>query len=113
MGDIKGGDVLVFTMEILKIKGGKKPASRCNVKTLEKCSDKEKEYIQKQSAKGKEHIAGELKRLEGMRGRQMKEDKVSWLNMRIKLLGSMKDEFIAPMCTCLHGSHQIEASDWA
>jgi len=89
---IKGGDVLVFTMEIVKIKGGKKPASRCDVKSLEKCTDKEKEYIGKQSAKGKEGIAAELKRLKGMSGSSMKEDKLSWLNARVRLLGKMKDE---------------------
>merc|ERR1719343_1238163 len=32
-----GGNVLIFTMEIIKIKGNKTPASRCDVKTLEKC----------------------------------------------------------------------------
>merc|ERR1712107_11398 len=42
---IGGGDVLVFTMEILKIKGKKTPANRCDVTSLEGCSDKEKEYI--------------------------------------------------------------------
>ena len=31
---IGGGDVLVFTMEILTIKGGKKPASRCDANSL-------------------------------------------------------------------------------
>eukprot|EP00413_Alexandrium_margalefii_P037696 CAMPEP_0204581696 /NCGR_PEP_ID=MMETSP0661-20131031/44798_1 /ASSEMBLY_ACC=CAM_ASM_000606 /TAXON_ID=109239 /ORGANISM="Alexandrium margalefi, Strain AMGDE01CS-322" /LENGTH=227 /DNA_ID=CAMNT_0051590913 /DNA_START=61 /DNA_END=744 /DNA_ORIENTATION=- len=89
---IGGGDVLVFTMEIMKITGNKKPASRCDVKTLEKCTDKEKEYVSKQKEKGKDKVASELKRLEGMRGGQMKEDKLSWLNARIKLLGKMKDE---------------------
>jgi len=89
---IGGGDVLVFTMEIIKIKGDKKPASRCDVKTLEKCTDKEKEYVAKQQQKGKEKVEAELKRLEGMKGGQMKEDKLSWLNNRIKLLGKMKDE---------------------
>merc|ERR1712023_81850 len=34
---IKGGDVLVFTMEILKIKGGKTPASKCDAKTYDGC----------------------------------------------------------------------------
>jgi hypothetical protein len=37
---IGAGDVLVFTIEILRIKGGKKPASRCDVKSLEGCTDK-------------------------------------------------------------------------
>mmetsp|Transcript_1734 Transcript_1734/g.4750 ORF Transcript_1734/g.4750 Transcript_1734/m.4750 type:complete len:228 (-) Transcript_1734:168-851(-) len=89
---IGGGDVLVFTMEIIKINGGKKPASKCDVKTLEKCTDKEKDYIEKQKSKGKDKLAAEMKRLEKMRGEPMKDDKLSWLNTRIKLLGKMKDE---------------------
>merc|ERR1711920_1202472 len=32
---IKGGDVLIFRMEMLKIKGGKKRAVPCNLKTRE------------------------------------------------------------------------------
>merc|ERR1712036_74923 len=49
---IGGGDVLVFTMEIVKIKGDKVAAHRCDVKTLEGCSDKEKDYVEKMKAKG-------------------------------------------------------------
>jgi len=89
---IGGGDVLVFTMEILKIKGNKVPASRCDVKSLEGCSDKEKEYITKQSANGKEKVESELKRLSGMKGGSMKDDKLGWLNKRINLLQKLKDE---------------------
>merc|ERR1712232_691415 len=77
---IKGGDVLVFTMEIIKIKGDKKPASRCDVVTLEGCTDKEKAYVEKQKPKGKEKVAAELERLKGMRGGSMKEDMLNWLN---------------------------------
>merc|ERR1711972_303954 len=86
------GDVLVFTMEIIKINGGKKPADKCDVKTLEKCSDKEKDHIAKQKAKGTEKVEAELKRLKGISGGKMKEDNLIWLNKRIKLLGKMKDE---------------------
>merc|ERR1711862_1013027 len=68
---IGGGDVLVFTMEILKINGKKVPASRCDVKTLKGCSDKEKEYIEKQKANGKEKVEGELNRLQKMKSGQM------------------------------------------
>mmetsp|Transcript_116332 Transcript_116332/g.329677 ORF Transcript_116332/g.329677 Transcript_116332/m.329677 type:complete len:231 (-) Transcript_116332:116-808(-) len=89
---IGGGDVLVFTMEIIRIKGGKKPANRCDVKTLDGCSDKAKEYIQKQKEKGKEKVAAELKRLEGLQGGAMKEDKMQWLTARIGILGKLKDE---------------------
>merc|ERR1711865_419696 len=42
---IGGGDVLVFTMEILKINGDKVPANKCDVKTLDGCSEKETTYI--------------------------------------------------------------------
>merc|ERR1712196_733249 len=31
---IKGGDVLIFRMEIVKINGEKKPADRCNIESL-------------------------------------------------------------------------------
>merc|ERR1712086_1213661 len=84
--DIGCGDCLVFTMEIVKINGDKKPADRCNVKSLEGCTDKQKEYIGKQQTKGKDKIADELKRLQGMTGSQMKEDKLQWLHGRINLL---------------------------
>merc|ERR1712176_1069605 len=53
---IGGGDVLVFTMEIVKIKGDKEPASKCDVATLEGCTDKEKAYVEKQKPKGKDAI---------------------------------------------------------
>mmetsp|Transcript_55829 Transcript_55829/g.88480 ORF Transcript_55829/g.88480 Transcript_55829/m.88480 type:complete len:224 (-) Transcript_55829:140-811(-) len=85
---IGGGDVLVFTMEIIKIKGDKKPASKCDVKTLEGCKDNEKEYVTKFKAK-KDKIPTELKRLQGMRSEPMKPEKLSWLEARIKLLEKM------------------------
>merc|ERR1719436_1072406 len=45
---IKGGDMLIFRMEILKIgQGEKKPASRCDPKTLKGCNEKQKAYIEK------------------------------------------------------------------
>ena len=44
---IGGGDVLVFTMEIIKIKGNTKPAITCDPSTLAGCNDKEKAYIGK------------------------------------------------------------------
>merc|ERR1712072_758788 len=69
---IGGGDVLVFTMEIIKIKGDKKPASKCDVKTLEGCKDKVK-------GKGAGEVAKQLTRLKGMRGGSMKPELLSWL----------------------------------
>merc|ERR1719387_3460380 len=42
---IGGGDTLIFTMEILKIKGGKVPANKCDVASLEGCTEKESTYL--------------------------------------------------------------------
>ena len=40
---IKGGDVLIFRMEILNIKGGKKRLVKCDFKTKEGCDEDEVE----------------------------------------------------------------------
>ena len=72
---IGGGDVLVFTMEILKINGNKVPASRCDVSTLEGCDDKEKTYLNAKKALSTADIATEVKRLDGMSGKKMAADK--------------------------------------
>ena len=90
--NIGGGDVLVFTMEIIKIKGNKVPASRCDVKTLEGCDEKESEYINKQKSKDAAAIAAEVKRLDGMSGKKMATDKATWLSKRLVLLRKLKEE---------------------
>lgn len=91
---IKGGDVLIFNMEILKINGETKPAERCDVETLKGCSDKAKAYVEKQKKGGAEKMKSELKRLEGMTAGTMKEDAKNWLMSRVGLLKklSAKDE---------------------
>ena len=89
---IPGGSVLVFQMEILKIKGGKVPAVRCDVKTLDGCGEKEKAYVEKQKAKGADAIAAEHSRLSKMSGGGMKPELAAWLSARVSLLQKMKDE---------------------
>jgi len=94
---IPGGSVLVFIMEIIKIKGETVPAQRCNPATLDKCSEKEISYIGK--IKGKvaadsTFLSTELERLKGMakKGDSMKPDLLAWITKRIGLIGKMKDE---------------------
>merc|ERR1712187_569017 len=91
---IKGGDVLIFNMEIIKINGAKKPAEKCDVDTLKGCNDKAKAYIEKQGKATAEKRKAELKRLEGMQGGEMKPEAKNWLMSRVKLLKKMtaKDE---------------------
>merc|ERR1719316_1623146 len=93
-GKIKGGDVLIFRMEIVKIKGDKKPAERCDIESKKGCNDKQLKYLEKQGAATKEKRAAELKRLSGMTCGEMKEEARNWLTGRIKLLEKMvkKDE---------------------
>jgi len=87
---IGGGDVLVFTMEIIKIKGAKKPASKCDAKTYEGCSEKESEYLKKKADVSSAAIADEIKRLNGMAGQKMADDKKAWLTARVNLLNKLK-----------------------
>mmetsp|Transcript_76594 Transcript_76594/g.212779 ORF Transcript_76594/g.212779 Transcript_76594/m.212779 type:complete len:234 (-) Transcript_76594:156-857(-) len=91
---IKGGDVLIFNMEILGIKGESKPAERCDVQTLKGCSDKAKTYIEKQQHAGAEKRKAELKRLEGMQSGTMQPAAKDWLMSRINWLKQLtaKDE---------------------
>merc|ERR1712187_585030 len=91
---IKGGDVLIFNMEIIKIKGNKKPADKCDPIGEEKkgCNDKQKAYIEKQLKNTKEKRKAELTRLTGMQGGEMKPEAKNWLMSRVKLLTKMTDK---------------------
>lgn len=88
---IKGGDTLVFTMEIIKIEGDKVPAMKCDPETGKECNDKEKTFIETikgKMAKGMD-VAKEILRLNKMKGKKMKDELVSWLNRRVYILEQM------------------------
>ena len=89
---IGGGDALVFTMEILKIKGDKVPANRCDPADPEKgCSEKEQKFIAKASDTWDEaKRAAQLKRLKGMQGGKMKPALAKWINQRIAILSKLE-----------------------
>ena len=92
---IKGGDTLVFTMELLKIKGDKKPAAKCDPKSLKGCSDKEKAFIEKVGKKmgeDKEKYAAEVDRLKKIAGKSMTDESASWVQKRMKILTKLHDE---------------------
>merc|ERR1711972_52907 len=86
---IKGGDVLIFRMEIMTIKGGKKPAEKCDPGLLKGCNDKQKGYVEKQNKNTAEKRKSELQRLEGMQGGEMKPENKNWLMSRINILKKM------------------------
>ena len=87
---IGGGDVLVFTMEILKINGPTNPASKCDVKTLEGCTDQESKYLTNKKALKLDELDTELVRLSGMAGKKMAPPQTKWVNTRIRLLNAVK-----------------------
>merc|ERR1712100_715391 len=58
-GKIQGGDVLVFRMEIVTIKGNEKPADKCDIETKKGCNEKQVKYLEKQGGGTKEKRAGE------------------------------------------------------
>merc|ERR1719392_399345 len=79
---IKGGDVLIFRMEILSINGKKKRAVHCDFKTLAGCNDRQKAYLEKQGKATADKRKSELKRLEGMQNGEMKPEAKGWLMSR-------------------------------
>ncbi len=88
-------EVLIFRMEIIKINGDSKPAVTCDVKTLEECDAKEKDFIAKQKAAAVSkpgHYATELARLKTMKGGKMKPELLDWLVQRMGLLQRMVSE---------------------
>mmetsp|Transcript_39828 Transcript_39828/g.104984 ORF Transcript_39828/g.104984 Transcript_39828/m.104984 type:complete len:239 (+) Transcript_39828:77-793(+) len=89
---IKGGDVLIFRMEIIKINGVRVPTNRCDPETSKGCNEKQAAYIEKQSKNTVEKRMSELRRLEGMQSREMKSDNRNWLQSRINLLRKMVEK---------------------
>lgn len=89
---IGGGDVLVFTIEILKIKGDKVPAVKCDVKTLEGCNDKESKYVTAKRGLAVGEIESEITRLDGMQKKSMAAAQAGWVQRRLFLLQKLKAE---------------------
>ena len=86
---IKGGDVLVFTMELISIKGNKKPAVKCDPLTLDQCNEQEQEFVGKIAAWTAEKKATELTRLQKMSTGAMKPELSAWVSRRIIILSRL------------------------
>jgi len=70
---IKGGDMLIFRMEILEILGGKKRKYKCDVKTKENCEDGEVKVIAEWGPKDVAAIEAEVKRVDALLGGTLKK----------------------------------------
>merc|ERR1712032_896896 len=60
---IKGGDMLIFRMELLKINGNTKRAIPCDLKTKDNCEPKEVEILTAWGKRSKVDVDAEIKKL--------------------------------------------------
>lgn len=63
---------------------------KCDVKNPVECTDKEKGYIEKMSAKSSEDRVKQIQRLEKMAGDPMKAELKAWLRQRLHILRSLE-----------------------
>ena len=90
--NIPPNSALVFTIEMIEIKGDKTLALRCNPNTLEGCDDKMKTYITK--AKGKfgdrDELEEEINRLVKISSKGgMNDGLKEWMQTRLFILQQM------------------------
>lgn len=92
---IDPGATLVFTIEILEIRGDKVPAHRCNPSKLGEedsgCDEKEVKYIEKKQNEWVESWEKEIKRLETMKAGKMKPELGEWIDQRLNILKKLKE----------------------
>jgi len=63
-----------------------KLAAKCFLDAQDGCTDKEKGYITKMSAKSAEDVTKQVTRLDGMKAGSMKPELKAWLNQRLAIL---------------------------
>jgi len=89
---IPGDSALVFTIEMIEIKGEKVIALKCNPETLEDCDERMTKYITKAKTKfgDADELEEEIERLKKVgSGGGMKEELKSWIDTRVFLLDQM------------------------
>jgi len=63
---------------------------KCDVKSQEGCTDKEKAFITKMQEAGAEKIAAQSARLQAMKGNSMAAELKEWLFQRINILAQLE-----------------------
>lgn len=89
---IPPNSALVFTIEMIEIKGGKTLALRCNPNTLEGCDDKMKTYITKAKSKfgDRDELEEEIARLVKISSNGgLKVELKDWMQTRLFILQQM------------------------
>jgi len=87
---IRQGSVVIFVLEIISIRGGKKLAHKCKVSTLKGCTKKEKKFVKRMNKRTIALINKELLRLKKMQLRQMKPRLRLWLQRRVAIIKQIR-----------------------
>lgn len=93
---IPGDSALVFTIEMIQIKGEKVIGFHCQVNDpeLEGCDDRMKKYVEKVKVKyggDGDELEEEIERLKRVGSAGMKEELLSWMDIRIHILNQLLD----------------------
>jgi len=88
---IPGGSVLIFQMEIIKIKGPSKPALSCDPATGDNCNEQEVKFIAKMKEVPKEKLEKESSRLSGISEGAVGKN-AEWIARRLFILEKMKKD---------------------
>ena len=88
--DIKGGEMLIFRMEIIRINGGKKRIAKCDVKTLENCDAGEVDALTKYADWTLDQISKELTVAKEKLNTPLKKQEREKLDEQVKALSLVK-----------------------
>merc|ERR1719445_394722 len=82
------GDALIFTLEMIKIKGDKVPKLTCDPITLEGCNSKEKDYVKKAKSKfdDADALEEEIDRIKKAFSQVKSESLMEWSQRRTHIL---------------------------
>jgi hypothetical protein len=83
---IQGGDVLIFTMEILGIMGDTVNALTCRVDATEGCDERESTYVEKVKAWKATKVASEVNRVHTILQKPMSDELRDWARRRVHIL---------------------------
>uniref|UniRef100_A0A7S0ZV05 peptidylprolyl isomerase n=1 Tax=Noctiluca scintillans TaxID=2966 RepID=A0A7S0ZV05_NOCSC len=86
---IKGGDVLIFRMELLHIKGNKKRAVPCDLKTRKNCYDSEVEMLDLWGKASLETLTAEKATLKKQLGEPLKSGQREPLQEKMRMLNQI------------------------
>mmetsp|Transcript_116725 Transcript_116725/g.362689 ORF Transcript_116725/g.362689 Transcript_116725/m.362689 type:complete len:242 (+) Transcript_116725:52-777(+) len=87
---IKGGDVLIFRMELMTIKGGKKRAAKCDLKTKENCEPDEVAILNDWVPKPIGDIEAEVKRISKLFEGTLKKGEREKLQPKLSMLKKLQ-----------------------